>query len=880
MKKTLFLIIALCFLLIGCTLTTSTTTQTPSTTTTTTETVQFSVTFNSDGGSGVTSQTVNSGELATEPESPTKTDLVFQYWYVSDSGVPYDFSTPVTSDLVLTAFWAAAPLTDEEKIQADIAATEASILLNPYQLKLPLKGAIYRSTIKWTSKSNYISATGFLLNSPAGSDVTTGIIEGRFYLNGKFVTHSFTIPLPSSEVTDLSVSRVVPFTNVTTEYEVEDGEVTLYFSEGGAVPYIKLVDFFDLLQGFIDPEVDFTVTKGETTLQMYYQYTDEDTGEVYDLNLTVDATENTLTTNDPGFFWAYVYSTATNYGRHITYLQDYPGDYYKEGENVVYDLDQYSMDIAMLEGDVVLPFYIVNQIFAGSSYYNVYYNYDGLFGIYALPDSGSEEYEAIKASTKNETDIPADLLAHTYNMLAFDLDYFYGLKDIMGVDSYYDILNAQRDKLLVNDPQDFDYAIRDLLLKTMDEPHTSYGYPSYFNDKSWDGPEMNQLSYYGTRFQDWYYAAYIGVDDAIGAKWGQNPTGWNAYGPNRPKFWFLDDVTVSIILDDFNTTDMEESATYDASLANQQLKAGDIAALLPEIAGGTKYFYYNLSTKTEDYLEVLVKGLEATDLIDYRAALITLGYTFHEGTAGEEDKAAGFFTKTVTENAVEVTYMVQIAYDEEFNLFYVGIMDKAPATAEEDWPFLVDVLASVQGDSAVYLEMLFDEILAQKPNLENVLLDLSWNTGGNVGALYRIVGFITDQPFAVSGLDRATGSESTSHVQIVGMPCYSQLNWGLLITPMTFSAANQMATIFTQNELGTIIGVQSGGGACSITPILLPNGTAFTMSSNNINAYRTGTGTEEDPYVYHDNEFGIVPDVIIDIADIYDAETILPIFAK
>ena len=72
--------------------------------------------------------------------------------------------------------------------------------------------------------------------------------------------------------------------------------------------------------------------------------------------------------------------------------------------------------------------------------------------------------------------------------------------------------------------------------------------------------------------------------------------------------------------------------------------------------------------------------------------------------------------------------------------------------------------------------------------------------------------------------------------------------------------ANELATIFRSNDLGPIIGITSGGGACSITPILLPNGTAFTMSSNNIQAYRTGTGTVEDPYVFHDTEFGVIPD--------------------
>jgi C-terminal processing protease CtpA/Prc len=176
------------------------------------------------------------------------------------------------------------------------------------------------------------------------------------------------------------------------------------------------------------------------------------------------------------------------------------------------------------------------------------------------------------------------------------------------------------------------------------------------------------------------------------------------------------------------------------------------------------------------------------------------------------------------------------------------------------------------------MEMMMDQIILAAPTLENIILDISWNTGGNVGALYRIVGFITDQPFAVSGIDGDTGGMSTSHVLIEGVPSYAHLNWALLITPVSFSAANSLATIFMANDLGPIVGKTSGGGACSITPILLPNGTAFTMSSNNINAYRTGTGTEEDPFVYHNNEFGITPDFAIDINLIYNVETLLTVF--
>jgi len=871
-KKLLFLMVIFSVLLMSCT-----EPEVPS------EVVTYTVTFNSDGGTAVTSLTVDENALVTEPADPTKEGYVFEYWYVTDSEVEYDFTTPVTANITLTASWildVPSELTDAEKIQLDITDVETLMFVDAYQLSLPIRGRVSRSTIKWTSSSNYISSTGYIIPIPATETATTGQITGEFTLNGVKVTRTYDIPLaPMSEV-DISVTRSVPFENLTTEYTVADGDVNLYFEEDGSVPYIKLVDFFALLEGFIDPEVELTFTKGEGTLEIFYQYYDEDEDITYDLILTVNADDNTIITNDPGFYWAYVYSTETNYGRHITYDNDNPNNHSVEGSDVVYDLDLYNMDIAVYEGDVVLPYYIVNQLFAGSSYYNVYYNNDGLFGIYSLPSEGSLEYRTIKESSMNDEKMPADLLVHTFNMLAFNLDYFYGLKDIMEVETYYDLLYAQRNKLLTNDPEDFDYALRDLLLKSIDEPHTSYGYPSYFNESDWAGPEQNDLKYYGDRFKSWYYDGYVAVDAVIGAKWGEAATGWNASSSGRPHYWFLDDVTVMLNLDDFNTADIEESATYDATLANAVLEAPDISLVLPAINSGSKYFYYNNSDENRNKLEVLVKGLTAADLTTYGNALVALGYTFVLETTTNLAKANGYYQLVIPADGTnaEQSYMVQIAYNEAMKLFYVGIINSIPLSFAGVWPFTVNIDEIVYSDSAVYMEMMMDQIILAAPTLENIILDISWNTGGNVGALYRIVGFITDQPFAVSGIDGDTGGMSTSHVLIEGVPSYAHLNWALLITPVSFSAANSLATIFMANDLGPIVGKTSGGGACSITPILLPNGTAFTMSSNNINAYRTGTGTEEDPFVYHNNEFGITPDFAIDINLIYNVETLLTVF--
>lgn len=65
-----------------------------------------SVTFNSNGGSAVASQTVVSGSTATQPSNPTKAGFTFAGWY-TDTGLTnaFAFTTAITANTVLYAKW-------------------------------------------------------------------------------------------------------------------------------------------------------------------------------------------------------------------------------------------------------------------------------------------------------------------------------------------------------------------------------------------------------------------------------------------------------------------------------------------------------------------------------------------------------------------------------------------------------------------------------------------------------------------------------------------------------------------------------------------------------------------------------------------------------
>ncbi len=67
----------------------------------------FTITFNSNGGTGVDAETVFDGTKATEPDKPIKQGYSFRGWY--RNGSLYDFSMPVGENLTLTARWEQVP---------------------------------------------------------------------------------------------------------------------------------------------------------------------------------------------------------------------------------------------------------------------------------------------------------------------------------------------------------------------------------------------------------------------------------------------------------------------------------------------------------------------------------------------------------------------------------------------------------------------------------------------------------------------------------------------------------------------------------------------------------------------------------------------------
>ena len=70
---------------------------------------EFAITFDTNGGSNVSSLTIKKEGKITKPEDPTKEGYVFDGWYYN--GKEFDFNTEITKDMKLEARWAKVEVT-------------------------------------------------------------------------------------------------------------------------------------------------------------------------------------------------------------------------------------------------------------------------------------------------------------------------------------------------------------------------------------------------------------------------------------------------------------------------------------------------------------------------------------------------------------------------------------------------------------------------------------------------------------------------------------------------------------------------------------------------------------------------------------------------
>lgn len=167
------------------------------------------------------------------------------------------------------------------------------------------------------------------------------------------------------------------------------------------------------------------------------------------------------------------------------------------------------------------------------------------------------------------------------------------------------------------------------------------------------------------------------------------------------------------------------------------------------------------------------------------------------------------------------------------------------------------------------------QITRENSPIENVVLDLSLNTGGNAdAAIYTIAWFLGECDLTLE--DAITGARSSTNyrVDVNGDRVFDEndsiahLNRYCLVSPVSFSCGNLVPAIFKSSNQVTLLGRQTGGGACAVQPLVSADGSIWQISSR----LRLSTVTNGSFYAV---DQGVAPDVLIDKDEnYYDREAL------
>ena len=231
---------------------------------------------------------------------------------------------------------------------------------------------------------------------------------------------------------------------------------------------------------------------------------------------------------------------------------------------------------------------------------------------------------------------------------------------------------------------------------------------------------------------------------------------------------------------------------------------------------------------------------------------------------GDEDSAArdaaypdGWLKYEEVGNTAYITF-------DSFDSNYYG---RGYYMAREDGEVLDDTVQQIIDAHA--------QITRENSPIENVVLDLTNNTGGAVDAAVVVLGwFLGDAPFSVKNM--ATGAMSTAVYradvnldhQYDEKDTVSDKNLYCLISPVSFSCGNLVPAALKSSQKVTLIGRTTGGGSCVVQPMSTAYGTVFQISSPlRMSFLKNGS--------FYDIDQGVEPDYYIDnIANLYNREAL------
>jgi len=283
-----------------------------------------------------------------------------------------------------------------------------------------------------TSNSKTISNKGLVIRPAFGSGQKQVELTASVFNSNPKISKSFNVLVKEAPVLDLTVTKNFNFIPISVEYLPQPTSLELHFEGDLDFPYVDIKKFVDTLEGAVESD-DFSYVKAGDKFTVTFKYVDEDDGKTFIYNNTYDFTKNTLSIDSFDFFGSVSSETVTEFGKGLDVVE------YKEtpSKTIVIPLGEYGFDIVQKGELNLIPFHLANQLYSGQMF-NAYYNGDAVYGFdYWTKD---QDLNLMRASSKGTATLSEGLKFKTYKHLGLVMDYFYGLKDLNNVSSYFNQL--------------------------------------------------------------------------------------------------------------------------------------------------------------------------------------------------------------------------------------------------------------------------------------------------------------------------------------------------------------------------------------------------------------------------------------------------------
>ncbi len=207
-------------------------------------------------------------------------------------------------------------------------------------------------------------------------------------------------------------------------------------------------------------------------------------------------------------------------------------------------------------------------------------------------------------------------------------------------------------------------------------------------------------------------------------------------------------------------------------------------------------------------------------------------------------------------------------YEEIGNTAYITFDKFAPIPEGVNYYETAPTAANT--DTIGLLIYAYSQIMRENSPIENVVLDLAFNSGGDSDtAVFTLATFLGDGYASVT--DTLSGALATGvyNVDVNLDGKFDEKDWGLkskkrfcLISSNSFSCGNLVPNIFKNSHQVTLIGQTSGGGSCMVLPMTNVYGTYFQISGFSRLAF-TKNGS------FYDIDRGAEPDFTLAFPESY-----------